>query len=163
MSALQPQHNTGAQKPVPVSTPATFVDTNVLLQKTIQRLPSSIRSGIVLRCDELARLQISEEAMEKAFSQLLQMIIEERETGTKLFLHITCSKEKKQEQETTSDQFSRFLIQFHTNLKPHAAWMQEAESRINNIASLLTPFGGSLLVNQLKNSGCVFVISLPGK
>lgn len=164
MSLLEPRRNkTEIQKPAPVHPTATFVDTNALLKKAIQNLPASIRSEIVLRCDELAPLQISEEAIEKAFSQLLQMIIDEREAESKLFLHITCASDKKQQAETTSPCLSRFLIQFHTNLKPHSAWMQEAGNQINRIASLLTPFDGSLLVNQLKNSGCVFVISLPGK
>ena len=147
----------------PAQSSMNAVDANQLLQKAIQKLPVEVRSEIVLRCDELANLQITAEALEDAFTQLLQMIAEERESGTKLFLHITCSQENKGESEAISHRLSRFLIQFHTNLTPHAAWMQDAENRINRIASILPPFGGSLQVNQLKNSGCVFCIALPGK
>ena len=164
MSALNPKlSRTAVGQPTPVNTLANLADTNHLLQKAIQKLPTEIRSDIVLRCDELAKLQITADAMEAAFTQLLQMIVEEREPGVKLFLHITCSHENKGEQEAITNRLSRFLIQFHTNLTPHAAWMQDAESRINRIASTLLPFGGSLQVNQLKNSGCVFCIALPGK
>jgi|GEM_PF-1729440 len=164
MSALNPKlSRTDVGQPTPVDTLANLADTNQLLQKAIQKLPTEIRSDIVLRCDELAKLQITAEAMEDAFTQLLRMIVEERETGAKLFLHITCSHENKGEREAITNRLSRFLIQFHTNLTPHAAWMQDAESRINRIASILLPFGGSLQVNQLRNSGCVFCIALPGK
>lgn len=164
MSALNPKlSRTNVGQPAPLHTLANLADTNQLLQKALQKLPTDIRSDIVLRCDELARLQITNEALEDALSQLLQMIVDERETGVKLFLHITCSHENKGEREAITNRLSRFLIQFHTNLTPHAAWMQDAESRINRIASTLLPFGGSLQVNQLKNSGCVFCITLSGK
>lgn len=163
MSAPDPRLNkTRTGKPAPLHTPATFVDTNAVLQKAIQQLPAVVRNETNLRCDELARLQISEQVLHQAFTQLLQMIVEER-ADTKLYLHITCSEKKKQEQDANSPRLSRYLIQFHTNLTPHAAWMEEAENRTSRIASLLLPFGGSLLVNQLKNSGCVFIITLPGK
>ena len=164
MSHLNPKlGRTNVVQPTPAQSISTFVDTNQLLQKAIQKLPTEIRSEIALRCDELAKLQITSEAMEDAFTQLLRMIVDEREIGGKLFLHITCSHENKEERGAITNGLSRFLIQFHTNLTPHAAWMQDAESRINRIASILLPFGGSLQVNQLKNSGCVFCIALPGK
>jgi hypothetical protein len=137
-------------RPAPLHAPAIFANANALLQKAIQQLPPVVRSAMVLRCDELARLQISEEALLQAFTQLLQMIVEERADG-KLFLHITCAKEKEPGNEQKSRMLSRFRVQFHTNLTPHAAWMKEAERRTDNIASLLLPFGGSLLVNQLRN------------
>ena len=152
----------GMARPSPLHTFVAFVDAGAVLQKAIQRLAPFEKSGIILRCDELARLQISEQALLQVFTQLLQMIISER-ADVKLFLHITCAKEQKPDQAAKTQVASYYLIQFHTNLTPHAAWMREAESRTNSIASLLQPFSGRLVVNQLKNSGCVFVIALPGK
>ncbi|HYO20889.1 MAG TPA: hypothetical protein VER36_00700 [Flavisolibacter sp.] len=160
MPAIDPKPDqTSIKKPATLHLATTFVDTNGLLKSAIQQLPAELRSEIVLRCDELALLQGSEEAIGTAFSQLLQMIIDEREAGKKLFLHITCAKQT--EAMLTGGQ--RFLIRFHANITLHASWMEEADRRINSIASLLLPYGGSLLVNQLKNAGCVFCITLPGK
>ena len=157
MSAPDPRMNRPAlARPAPLHSLAVYANAGAVLQKAIQQLSPAERSSIILRCGELAHLQISEEALEKAFAQLLQLIVADR-ADAKLFLHITCSKEKDQETR------SCFLVQFHTNLTPHAAWMQEAERRTNSIALLLQPFGGRLVVNQLKNSGCVFAIALPGK
>lgn len=143
--------------------PAKLVDTNSVLRKAIQKLSPEVRSEVVLRCDELVQLQCSEENIEKVFSQLLQLITGAKPAEKKLFLHITCFKEMKKEKETIALGLKRYIIQFHTNVTLHSPWIQEAENRISTIASLLPPFGGSLQVNQLKNSGCVFSISLPGK
>jgi hypothetical protein len=162
MSAPKSRLNpAGARSSAPLYVPATLVDTNALLQAAIRQLSPAARADIVLRCDELARLKASAAPLENAFAQLLQMIVAEREPESKLFLHITCAKDKTVE--TSRDGISRFLIQFHTNLSLHATWMQETEANINHIASLLLPYGGKLTVNQLKNTGCVFIISLPGK
>jgi len=142
---------------------ATLVDTNLVLRKAIKKLSPEIRKEVVLRCDELVRLQCAEENIEEAFTQLLQLIADAKPSDKKLFLHITCFQETKKEKETIAPGLQRYVIQFHTNVSLPVGGMQEAEFRINNIASLLPPFGGSLQVNQLKNSGCVFSISLPGK
>jgi hypothetical protein len=157
------RNNVEKRKPALVHQAMTVVDTNLLLQKAIQQLPQTVKNAIILRCDELARLQISEEALEKAFVHLLQMITEGRETDVKLFLHITCSAERKHEREKGAASISRYKIQFHTNSCPLAGRIKEAERRMDSIASLLLPFDGSLEVNQLKHSGSVFIITLPGK
>ena len=141
----------------------TLVDTNMILRKAIQKLSPEIRNEVVLRCDELVRLQCAEENIDLAFTQLLQLIADAKPSDKKLFLHITCFQETRKEKETIALGLQRYTIQFHTNVSLHAAGAQEVEYRINSIASLLPPFGGSLQVNQLKNSGCVFSISLPGK
>jgi hypothetical protein len=142
---------------------AKLVDTNLVLRKAIQKLSPEVRNEVVLRCDELVQLQCSEENMDKAFTQLLQLIADAKPSDKKLFLHITCFQEGKKEKETIALGLRRYTIQFHTNVSLHAAEAHEVEYCINNIASLLPPFGGRLQVNQLKNSGCVFSISLPGK
>ena len=143
--------------------PAKLVDTNSFLRKAIQKLSPEMRSEVVLRCDELVQLQCSEESVEKVFFQLFQLITDAKPSGKKLFLHITCLKELTKEKETIALGLQRYVIQFHTNVSLHSPWIQEAEKRINTIASLLPPYGGSFQVNQLKNSGCVFSIALPGK
>ena len=149
--------------------PATFfsttnlVDANKVLRNAIQKLSPEFRNEVVLRFDELAQLQVSEESMEQAFFKLLQLFVNEKPSDKKLFLHITCFHDSKAVTKTIGRGLQRYIIQFHTNISLHAAWMQEAEKNINNIATLLLPFNGSLQVNQLKNSGCVFSISLPGK
>ena len=164
MAAADPKlEKTQAHKSAPLYFFPTLVDANALLQKAIHRLPLEMRQQIILRCDELAKLHATEETIENVFSELFQLIVGKKAPDAKLYLHITCSQEDKAGEETIVFDVQRFLIQFHTNITPHAAWMLEIGPRINHMASMLHPFGGSLLVNQLKNSGCVFCIALPGK
>ncbi|RYZ30250.1 MAG: hypothetical protein EOO10_03455 [Chitinophagaceae bacterium] len=153
----------GPEQPATLFSPATLSDANVILRNVIQNLSPEMKSEVVLRCDELVRVQGSAEDIETAFSQLLKLIVNEKPFDKKLFLHITCFHDKKGEIETIASGLQRYIIQFHTNVSLNAKWMQEAEGHINGIAALLLPFGGSFHVNQLKNSGCVFYISLPGK
>lgn len=153
----------GAQNPATLFSPTTLADANLLLRNAIQNLSPEMKSEVVLRCDELVQVQGAAENIQKAFSQLLKLIVNEKPSDKKLFLHITGFHDRKGEIETIANGLQRYIIQFHTNISLHAEWMQEAERRINDIASLLLPFGGSFQVNQLKNSGCVFYISLPGK
>jgi hypothetical protein len=163
MSASDPRlHPRGPANPAAPFKLPVFVNTNAVLRKAIQQLPPAVRQQVILRCDELAQLQIAEDVLEKAFVQLLAMIAGEK-ADSKLFLHITCQREKVQEQQAKQGPGGRFIIQFHTNLTPPAAWLQAAEQRTSSVAELLLPYGGSLVVNQLKNSGCVFSITLPGK
>jgi hypothetical protein len=154
------RNNVEKRQPAPLRNATVAVDSYQLLQKAIQQLPLEIRNSIILRCDLLARLQISEEALEKVFVQLLEIITEDIKTDDKLFLHITCSAASKGEERSAA---SRYNIQFHTNASPFASSVQQVEQKMNLIVSLLSPFQGSLEINQLKNSGSVFIIGLPGK
>ena len=148
--------------PATYFSPATLVDTNVILQRAIQKLPPELRNEVVLRCDELVHLQCSEEDSENLFTQLLRFIAKGKPLEKKLFLHITCFPDGA---ETAAATFGlkRFKLQFHSNSSLHTEGTQEAEKQINSLAAILVPYSGSLQVNQLKNSGCVFSISLPGK
>lgn len=162
MSLPDPRlNNVEKRKPAPAINLTGYADTNLVLQKTVQQLPQNIRNTIILRCDELARLRIDEAILEDIVSQILGLITEAKEPETKLFLHITCSKEKKQEKEKTSG--LNYQVQFHTNLTPLAGRFEEAELRMNKILAMLIPFEGNLTVTQLKNSGSVFCMTLPGK
>ena len=158
--AESPRNSVTKRQPASLQEATPAVNSSQLLQKAIQQLPSEVKNSIILRCDLLARLQISEEALEKVFVQLLEIITEDIKTDEKLFLHITCSVVSSAEEKST---VSRYNIQFHTNASPFASSVQQVEQKMNSIVSLLSPFHGSLEINQLKNSGSVFIICLPGK
>lgn len=156
MSLPDPRlNNVEKRKAAPAVNTTRFADANLVLQKAVQLLPQNFRSAIILRCDELAHLRISEETLQDVFSHILDLITEAREPETKLFLHVTCSKDK------TAG--FRYQVQFHTNLTPMAGRLEETERRINAILALLLPFDGNLTVTQLRNSGSVFSLTLPGK
>ena len=138
-----------------------LVNTNAVLQKVLQRLNPEDRSKIALRCDDLPVLEGTEEDFEKVFSGLLQLILKNKPNGAKLFLHIHCTEEEIDPQ--TPKGLKQFSIQFNTNIIPCADWLQKRDQQFNEVAGIVQKNRGSLLLNQLKNSGCLFSVSLPGK
>jgi hypothetical protein len=142
---------------------STLVNANTILRKALHNLTPEVRSNLVLRCDELPLVKITEECLENAFTELLSLIISNRSTDTKLFLHISCIQETEPGNNTgVKDGNHRYQVQFHSNTSPYTEWLPKNQQQINSIAASLVPAGGSLVVNHLKNSGCIFCIALPG-
>jgi hypothetical protein len=138
-----------------------LVNTNAVLQKALQRLTAEQRNTIALRCDDLPVVQGTEEDFETVFSSLLQTILQRKENVSKLFLHIHCTAEDFAADAPT--ELKQYSIQFNTNIAPCAEWLQQHEQQLAHVAAILQKNGGLLLVNQLKNTGCIFSVSLPGK
>lgn len=146
------------------SAPAALVNANHLLQNRLQALSAAERNDLVLRCEDLPLLAGDEEALAAVFSRLLGMILDRRQPGTRLYLHIDAIREPGAGNATTAAPGRGFYrLRFHTNAHFCAEWMQAHERHLNAVAALLQPLGGSLEVNQLKNTGCLFCLNLPGK
>lgn len=133
---------------------ANLVDLNSVLQRLLQQLDAGIRFNLVLRCDHLPQLPGNEADWEAVFSGLLQMIFQKKKDVTKLFLHIHC---------TSHDAGNSFEIQFNTNISPCHNWMQAHKVQLTRISNMLKKHKGNLVVNQVKASGSIFSVSLPGK
>ena len=154
----------GQQAPADGSSAAATCNANEVLQSAIQGLKTEVRNSLILRCDELPFVQADKKMLGKAFSQIVQLIVDQKDAATKLYLHISAAVDPVERTGLSLPEgFTPCLIQFHTNITPCNEWMKTAVQQISNITVLLGPFGGNLLVNPLKNSGCIFSVSLPGK
>lgn len=141
-----------------------LVDANAVLQKVVKRFSLELRNRVILRCDELPNVQGTTESIERIFGDVLELIMEKKQAVDQLYLHINSGTAFSNAQDISLPKgLKRFLIQFHTNITPGKDWLQVSEQKINAIAAMLSPFGGSLSVNQFKNSGSLFCITLPGK
>lgn len=143
-----------------IKTEATFIDTNAILQKALQKLSVQDKGSIILRCDELPFIRGLEDDFETVFSTLLQMILQKKADVGKLFLHIHCTAEDDQ---LTAAGVKPFNILFNTNVSPCVNWLQLNEKQINAATSLLQKHTGSFVVNRVKNGGCIFTVSIFGK
>ena len=132
---------------------STVVDTNTVLQSALQLLPAKSRSQMNLRCEELPPIGGNLETLERLFRQLLQLITTEKEGNeTKLYLHI---------KNAPSPEASFVLIQFHTNWPAGQNWPNKDQEK--NLSEMVSSMGGNLTVNQLKNTGSIYALLLPGK
>lgn len=138
-----------------------FVNTNVVLQKVLQRLTNEERVNIVLRCDDLPLIPGTEEDYETVFTHLIRLILQKKEAVLRLFLHIHCTTEESETQKATSLKW--FNIQLVSNIVPCADWMQANNERNAEIVAILHKNGGKLVVNQAKSSGCILSVFIPGK
>lgn len=138
-----------------------LVNTNSVFKKALAQFSKDVRKGIALRCDELPDVQGTEADFEAVFSLLLQTILQRRKNVTRLFLHVHCTSEDIDTEKASG--LKQFSLQFNTNISPCADWRQQNEQQLTNVAAILQRNGGRLLVNQLKTTGCIFSVSLPGK
>lgn len=143
---------------------ANLCNANVVLQNALQKLGPDVRNSFRLRCDELPFVFGNEENLETVFSAVMQLIVERKDTATKLYLHIGSTTGNEESSAIAlSKEIYQFSIQFHTNITPCSEWTKLTEQKISNLTALLAPSGGSLTINPLKNSGCILTVSLPGK
>ena len=139
---------------------ADLVNTNALIQKALQKTAAEDRGSIIFRCDDLPLVHGTEEDFETVFTTLLSVILQQKSGASKLFLHINCSSDHEQ---ATAAGVKPFNIQFHTNSNPGVNWLQLHEQQISAVEALLQKHSASLVVNQLKNGGSIFSISIFGK
>lgn len=134
---------------------------NTALQKALLQLQTEERSKVILRCDDLPIIPGAEEDFEKIFFVLLHLIFHKKNDVPQLFLHIHCLQEENSSLAANEEKW--FTIQFKTNITPDVEWLETNNHRINEVAAILQKNKGTLVVSQLKSSGCIFSVSLPGK
>lgn len=138
--------------------PINWVNTNAVFQSILQQLDAEERKAIVLRCDDMPQLQGSEEELKNLFSVLLQLILQEKDTVSRLFLHINCVARQQDSPALAGEQYT---IQFNTNIVVSANWCKVHAQQLASIALQLQKNNGSL--ETAVAQGCFFSLSLPGK
>ena len=165
MSVINSRLHKPAQHHVLVESPVKVLcNVNSVLQRVLQRLQHSVKHSLVLHCDELPFFLIDEGTIETVFLEVIQLIADQKNAASKIYLHIksepaNCTVLK----HSLSPNLSCLIIQFHTNIMQCTEWVTNTEQKISDLAVLLAPYGGSVTVDQLKNSGCMISAILPGK
>ena len=139
---------------------AALVNTNHILQVILQQIQAEKKNRIILRCEELPFFPGTSDDLENVIRPLIQMILQKMDEVSQLFLHISCANEEDQKANRV---FGYHSVQFHSNIIPSAEWLRQHEGQLNEVAAILQKYNGGLMVNQEKQGGCIFSISLPGK
>ena len=141
-----------------------YTNLNEVMQQSLQRFQSGIRNlNLIVRCEDLPVIEADRKAMAKVFSSLVQMIIQHPPHGSKLYLYVDCEEESREQDPETHYISKRYFIRFHTNITTSEEWKAEYRRVLEECASVLKQFGAGLTVNEIKNTGCLFSISLSGK
>jgi len=138
----------------------TLLPLNDLFKESMRQ--AQVRCGtanVVLRCEPLPFVRGNREEMIQLFDALTNSIFSARPTGSKFFLHVDCT----QVDEPADDGFRQVQIRFHTNITSDAAWRKTNEGALANCTRILTLHGAVFAVREVKDNGCLFSITIPGK
>jgi hypothetical protein len=143
----------------------TVVDLNNILQQALQRHGPAIRTHkLVLRCQALPRVEGDPVRLLRLFEGLLEAILSQTPKGSRFLLHVDCGEERDPvviDLSLAPGQL-RYCIQFHTNITVTEEWKAMHGQFIADSMTLIAQQNGSFKVNEIKNTGCLFSISLPG-
>lgn len=138
----------------------TLLPLNDLFKESMRQAQVRCGTGaIALRCEPLPIVRGNREEMIQLFDALAGSIFSARPTGSKFFLHVDCT----QADEAAGDGFREVQIRFHTNITSDAAWRKANEAALANCTRILTLHGAGLAVREVKDNGCLFSITIPGK
>lgn len=113
---------------------------------------------VIVRCENLPQVHGSRNEMLQLFDNLLGMILNHPPRNSKLFLYVDC-----EEAETGSNNEKQYTIKFNTNIDTHENWKVINSQALVNCRQILSTHHGTLVVNNISSSGCLFILSLPGK
>lgn len=141
------------------------ISLNNVTQLALQRLQLEYgKPDIIVRCQALPQIEADKHNIEKAFDDMIRMIIRHPPMGTRLYLYINCEEEHKEEGGAALIKMNkRYRISFHTNVCTDEAWKAANEKTIEGCRELLAQYGAGFTVNEIKSTGCLFSISLLGK
>jgi hypothetical protein len=141
-----------------------LIDLNPVMQQALRRMQRSGRHlEVIVRCEHLPVMNTVRADMEAVFSSLVSIIGEKAATDCRRFLYIGCSEEHKDISADLTNGYKRFLLQFHSNVSTDARWKEVHSDVLESCSQLLKKFQADLTVYEVKNTGCLFSISLLGK
>jgi hypothetical protein len=142
--------------------PAVMLSLNEIFKESMKKAHAGQQGlNLIMRCESLPLVKAQRGEMETVFTTLIRLILQHPVTGSKRFLYIDC-EERIQKQQLQKDQ-KQYLIKFHTNGSTNDNWKEANRVSIDKCEKILSAHHGSLTVNNIDHTGCLFCISLPGK
>lgn len=113
---------------------------------------------VIVRCENLPQVYGCHNDMLQLFDNLLSMILHHSPNNSRLFLYVDC-----EEKYDSENKEKRYMIKFNTNIDTHENWKVINSQALVNCKQILAAHNGSLVVNNISSTGCLFIVSLPGK
>jgi hypothetical protein len=147
-----------------ISAPRERLNLNELMQQALHAFQTGGKHlNLIIRCESLPHIEGNKAQVSKLFANLLQTIVPFPPRGNKLFLYIDCEEQNKDIDAVLTNGHKRFLIQFYTNIITNESWKRINKPVLVSCEQIVAQLNASLTVNDIKNTGCLFSISLLGK
>lgn len=135
--------------------PVNVLSLNDVFRESIKRVQAAARADLIIRCEQLPQVKGQKAELEELFTLLIGMIVDKKTAGSKQFLYIDCEDPEKNGKD--------YLIKIHTNSSTNESWKEANRDTIHRCERILEAHHGSLTVNNIQHTGCLFLIALPGK
>jgi hypothetical protein len=145
--------------------PDNFVSLNNVLKESLKKVQARVdHLQLIIRCETLPQIKAEHGEMVKLFDGLLGMILNSAPQISKLFLYVDCEEVSDHAREMNSQEgLKRYVIKFHTNVSTHDNWKLVNSQALATCRQILSNYHGTLAVNEISRTGCLFSFSLPGK
>lgn len=134
-----------------------MVSLNQLFNETMKKFQlKNEKANIIVRCESLPEIESNEKELSNLLDAMLNVIFMNSQQASKLFLHVHCS-------EVENDKGKEYEIRFHTNVSTTAQWREDNKDILSFCKETAIGLRGNLAVNHVENTGCLFLLTLPGK
>ena len=117
-------------------------------------------TSMVLRCEVLPEAYGNRQELTEFFERLIGLIMAQPPNGSRLLLHIDCEHATF---ESNPARHQGISLKIHTNITTDDHWKLVNSQVLAQCKMIVNNHNGSLQVNQITGTGCLFSVSLPGK
>jgi len=150
---------------LPKKYPDSFVSLNSVLKESLKKVQGRVdHLQLIIRSETLPHIKADHGDMIKLFDGLLGMILNSAPQTSKLFLYVDCEEVSDPARGMNLQEgLKRYVIKFHTNVSTHDNWKLVNSQALAICRHILSNYHGTLVVNEISKTGCLFSFSLPGK
>src|SRR4051812_45513569 len=147
----------------PISSGYT-VSLNDVVREALRRVDGLLtRDNLIVRCDELPQVWGTREELKQVFDTLIDVILASA-SRSRLFLHVGCAEVQLEgKQPSATNNMKRYLIRIQTNTNTDKSWKDRHRNALDRCEQSLSRLDGTMSVNPVSNTGCLFTLTVPGK
>lgn len=143
----------------------SLISLSDVFRESLKKVQAEVTNlQLIVRCETLPKIKADQEEMVKLFCKLLGMILNHPPKASKLFLYLDCDADNSDVIDMSlEDGYKRYIIKFFTNVHTHENWKLVNSPSLAHCRQILSNYHGTLVVNDISSTGCLFSVSLPGK
>ena len=139
---------------------SSTVNLNDIFRESLKKVRADCSDDVIIRCDSLPLIQGVAIDFSELFNNLIGFVFEMSDCASRIFLYVGFEEETG----TTGLQnkiYRNYNIRFHTNFSTGDEWQEKNAAPLSRCQEIISNYGGSFIVNTIKNTGCLFLITLP--
>lgn len=144
---------------------SSLTDLNVVVKEVIEQKKGEIHAWqAIVRCDKLPQVAGGEKELTTLFSCLFSTILQHPPLKSRVFIYLKCHEHLEEDMPISAgEDCTVYELCFFTNIMADIAWHQLYAHQLNECKMVCQEMGGVFISYQIKNTGCVFTLRLPGK